>query len=53
MYCDNLLHYYCDDERIMAISGDNFRDGNKRTPIAIIGNLLYKGSKYLEIYLCM
>ncbi len=26
-FCQSLLHYYKDDERIMAISGDNFQDG--------------------------
>ena len=39
-YCENLLDYYRDDERIMAISGDNFQDGNQRTPYS------YYFSKY-------
>jgi len=39
-YCENLLGYYRDDERIMAISGDNFQDGNQRTPYS------YYFSKY-------
>jgi len=30
-YCENLLDHYRNDERIMAISGDNFQDGNQRT----------------------
>jgi hypothetical protein len=39
-YCENLLDYYRDDERIMVISGDNFQDGNQRTPYS------YYFSKY-------
>jgi hypothetical protein len=31
-YCENLLDYYRDDERIMTIAGNNFQDGNQRTP---------------------
>jgi FkbM family methyltransferase len=31
-YCQELLHRYKDDERVMAISGDNFQNGRKRTP---------------------
>ena len=30
-YCDKLLDRYRDDERIMAISGDNFQHGQSRT----------------------
>ena len=30
-YCQELLNYYRDDERIMMISGDNFQDGRKVT----------------------
>ena len=30
-FCSELLEYYRDDERIMAISGDNFQFGRKRT----------------------
>lgn len=30
-YCDELLARYRDDERVMAISGDNFQGGHKRT----------------------
>lgn len=30
-YCETLLEYYRDDERVMVISGDNFQDGHKRT----------------------
>jgi len=31
-YCEELLERYCDDRRIMVISGDNFQSGRKRTP---------------------
>lgn len=31
-YCQELLDRYRDDERVMAISGDNFQNGRKRTP---------------------
>ena len=30
-YCQELLNYYRNDERIMMISGDNFQDGKKVT----------------------
>jgi hypothetical protein len=30
-FCEELLNYYRDDERIMIISGDNFQFGRKRT----------------------
>ncbi|QDL07250.1 glycosyltransferase family 2 protein [Brasilonema octagenarum UFV-E1] len=30
-YCEELLHYYRHDERIMLISGNNFQFGRKRT----------------------
>jgi hypothetical protein len=30
-YCEELLNYYRNDERIMMISGDNFQDGRKIT----------------------
>ncbi len=30
-FCEELLDYYQDDERIMVISGDNFQFGRKRT----------------------
>lgn len=30
-FCQELLEYYRDDKRIMAISGDNFQFGRKRT----------------------
>lgn len=39
-YCDTLLSYYRDDERIMVISGNNFQDGQQRTPYS------YYFSKY-------
>ena len=31
LFCEELLNYYRDDERIMVISGDNFQFGRKRT----------------------
>lgn len=31
-YCEELLRHYCEDERIMAISGFNFYKGKLRTP---------------------
>jgi hypothetical protein len=31
-FCAELLERYSDDQRIMAISGDNFQDGQIRTP---------------------
>jgi hypothetical protein len=31
-FCEELLEFYRDDERIMMISGDNFQFGRKRTP---------------------
>jgi hypothetical protein len=31
-FCEELLAHYRDDERIMAISGDNFQLGRRRTP---------------------
>ncbi|TYQ24020.1 glycosyltransferase family 2 protein [Pseudanabaena sp. UWO310] len=39
-YCETLLKYYRDDQRVMTISGSNFQDGNKRTPYS------YYFSKY-------
>lgn len=30
-YCQTLLDYYRNDERIMVVSGNNFQDGQKRT----------------------
>lgn len=30
-YCEELLEYYRDDQRVMHISGDNFQHGRKRT----------------------
>ena len=43
-YCENLLDYYRDDERVMAIGGDNFQDGNKKTPYS------YYFSKYPHVW---
>lgn len=31
-YCEQLLKYYADDERVMTISGDNFQFGIRHTP---------------------
>ncbi len=31
-FCEELLNRYCDDERIMAITGNNFQFGRRRTP---------------------
>ena len=31
LFCEKLLNYYREDERIMVISGDNFQFGRKRT----------------------
>jgi len=43
-FCQTLLEYYRDDERIMLISGDNFQDGQSRT------NYSYYFSKYNDIW---
>ncbi|MBK8640040.1 MAG: glycosyltransferase family 2 protein [Chromatiaceae bacterium] len=39
-FCDTLLHRYVDDERVWAITGDNFQSGQRR------GNAAYYFSKY-------
>lgn len=39
-FCESLLNHYHDDERIMVISGNNFQDGQLRTPYS------YYFSKY-------
>ncbi|MGI0480772.1 glycosyltransferase family 2 protein [Geminocystis sp. CENA526] len=39
-YCETLLDYYREDERVMVITGDNFQGENKRTPYS------YYFSKY-------
>ncbi len=39
-YCEALLERYRDDERVMVVSGDNFQDGQQRTPYS------YYFSKY-------
>lgn len=39
-FCESLLYHYRGDERIMAISGNNFQDGQRRTPYS------YYFSKY-------
>jgi hypothetical protein len=43
-YCQELLERYRDDERVMAISGDNFQEGRSRTPYS------YYFSKYSHIW---
>jgi hypothetical protein len=43
-FCDELLDYYRDDERIMLISGDNFQFGKKRTEYS------YYFSRYNDIW---
>jgi hypothetical protein len=43
-YCQTLLEYYRNDERIMLISGDNFQGGQRRTPYS------YYFSKYNHIW---
>jgi hypothetical protein len=43
-FCQDLLDYYRDDERIMAISGDNFQLGRKRTEYS------YYFSRYNHIW---
>ncbi|TWT82867.1 hypothetical protein CA13_43300 [Planctomycetes bacterium CA13] len=39
-YCDSLLNHYADDQRVMAISGDNFQSGRR------YGDGSYYFSKY-------
>jgi hypothetical protein len=39
-FCQNLLNYYYDDERVWIITGDNFQQGHKR------GDAAYYFSKY-------
>ncbi|PSR17467.1 hemolytic protein HlpA-like protein [filamentous cyanobacterium CCP3] len=39
-YCETLLEYYRHDTRIMVVSGNNFQDGQQRTPYS------YYFSKY-------
>lgn len=43
-FCEELLHYYKDDERVMHISGDNFQFGHKRT------NHSYYFSRYNHVW---
>jgi hypothetical protein len=43
-FCQELLDYYRDDKRIMAISGDNFQFGRKRTEYS------YYFSRYNHIW---
>ena len=43
-FCEELLAYYRDDERIMMISGDNFQFGHKRT------NESYYFSRFAHIW---
>jgi len=43
-YCENLLDYYRDDDRIIAISSQNYQDRNQRTPYS------YYFSKYNHVW---
>jgi len=43
-FCDEILETYCDDPRIMAVSGDNFQFGRKRTDYS------YYFSRYTHIW---
>ncbi len=43
-FCEILLDYYADNERIFAITGNNFQNGQKR------GNASYYFSKYPHIW---
>ncbi|QDT00689.1 glycosyltransferase family protein [Adhaeretor mobilis] len=43
-YCQSLLDQYEDDQRIMAISGDNFQEAQQRTPYS------YYFSKYMHCW---
>ena len=43
-FCNELLDYYCNDERIMHISGSNFQRGEKR------GDASYYFSRYAHIW---
>lgn len=43
-YCQDLLEYYRHDEQVMAISGDNFQFGRKRTDYS------YYFSRYIHIW---
>jgi hypothetical protein len=43
-FCDELLERYRTDERVMAMSGDNFQRGRKRTPSS------YYFSRYVHVW---
>jgi hypothetical protein len=43
-YCDELLEYYKDDNRVMAVTGCNFQDGRWR------GSATYYFSKYNHVW---
>lgn len=43
-FCEELLERYRDDERVMAVSGDNFQQGRGRTPFS------YYFSRYVHIW---
>jgi hypothetical protein len=43
-FCDEMLERYRDDERIMAVSGDNFQFGRKRWPYS------YYFSRYIHVW---
>lgn len=40
MFCDELLNYYAEDNRIWVVTGNNFQEGNRR------GDAAYYFSKY-------
>lgn len=44
MFCDALLDRYAEDERVAAVTGDNFQEGNKR------GEASYYFSKYNHVW---
>ena len=44
MFCDALLDRYAEDERVAAVTGDNFQEGNKR------GETSYYFSKYNHVW---
>lgn len=43
-FCDEMLERYRTDERVMAISGDNFQRGRRRTPSS------YYFSRYVHVW---
>ena len=43
-FCEELLERYREDERVMAVSGDNFQQGQRRSPYS------YYFSRYVHIW---